>query len=168
MPRAASPMRATPSTASALMDKIVDNDFDAHLAEVAAQERGPPGEPEPQARPRRRCRGRCGRSIVEEIRLRRAELTRDVPVPEPPFWGARTIERVPAKAVVPYLNERMLYQFQWGYRKDGRSLAEYKEWAKDELRPVLRAHARHRDPRGHPGAAGRLRLLAAAPPKATT
>src|SRR5207244_3547362 len=74
---------------------------------------------------------------LEEIRLRRAELNRGVPVPPPPFWGARTIARVPVKAIVPYLNERMLYQFQWGYRKDGRSLAEYKEWAKKELRPVL-------------------------------
>jgi 5-methyltetrahydrofolate--homocysteine methyltransferase len=44
---------------------------------------------------------------------------------------------VPVKAIVPYLNERMLYQFQWGYRKDGRSLVEYKEWARKELRPVL-------------------------------
>src|SRR6185437_167367 len=56
---------------------------------------------------------------------------------EPPFWGARTIELVPPKAIVPYLNERMLYQFQWGYRKDGRSLAEYKAWSRKELRPVL-------------------------------
>src|SRR5439155_26329337 len=31
----------------------------------------------------------------------------------------------------------MLYQFQWGYRKDGRSLAEYKAWARSELRPIL-------------------------------
>jgi len=38
---------------------------------------------------------------------------------------------------VPYLNERMLYQFQWGYRKEGRTLAEYKAWARKELRPVL-------------------------------
>ncbi len=44
---------------------------------------------------------------------------------------------MPVKAVVPYLNERMLYQFQWGFRKDGRSLAEYKDWARKELRPVL-------------------------------
>jgi 5-methyltetrahydrofolate--homocysteine methyltransferase len=44
---------------------------------------------------------------------------------------------VPVKSIVSYLNERMLYQFQWGYRKDGRSLAEYKAWAKTELRPVL-------------------------------
>jgi 5-methyltetrahydrofolate--homocysteine methyltransferase len=44
---------------------------------------------------------------------------------------------VPVKTVAPYLNERMLYQFQWGFRKEGRSLAEYKKWARGELRPVL-------------------------------
>ena len=43
-------------------------------------------------------------------------------MPLPPFWGPQTIARVPVKAIVPYLNERMLYQFQWGYRKEGRSL----------------------------------------------
>jgi len=120
-----------------LMDKIVNNNFDAHLEEVRRKSEGRPVN---QSR-------KLGRAAdpkpmrpvdVEEIRLRRAELTRNVPVPEPPFWGPRTIARVPAKAVVPYLNERMLYQFQWGYRKDGKSLAEYREWAKDELRPVLR------------------------------
>ncbi|MGH7054340.1 MAG: vitamin B12 dependent-methionine synthase activation domain-containing protein, partial [Stellaceae bacterium] len=41
-------------------------------------------------------------------------------------------------AVVAYLNERMLYQFHWGYRKDGRSLGEYMKWARDELRPTLK------------------------------
>jgi len=58
-------------------------------------------------------------------------------VPEPPFWGPRTIARVPVKALVPFLNERMLYQFQWGFRKDGRTLDEYKAWAHKELRPIL-------------------------------
>jgi len=38
---------------------------------------------------------------------------------------------------VPYLNERMLYQFHWGYRKDGRTLDEFKLWAQKELRPIL-------------------------------
>ena len=41
---------------------------------------------------------------------------------------------------MPYLNERMLYQFQWGYRKEGRSLDEYRNGRTGELRPVLRAH----------------------------
>ena len=39
---------------------------------------------------------------------------------------------------MPYLNKSMLYQFQWGYRKEGRGPAEDREWAKDEFRPVLR------------------------------
>jgi 5-methyltetrahydrofolate--homocysteine methyltransferase len=120
----------------ALMDRIVGNDFDGYLSSVRQKNAGRPVN-------EKRKLGRAAdakpqRPVdLEEIRLRRAELNRGVPVPTPPFWGARTIARVPVKAIVPYLNERMLYQFQWGYRKDGRSLAEYKEWAKRELRPVL-------------------------------
>jgi 5-methyltetrahydrofolate--homocysteine methyltransferase len=64
-------------------------------------------------------------------------LTRDVPTPTPPFWGARVIEAAP-KAIVPFINERSLYQFQWGFRKQGRSLDDFLGWAKQELRPVMR------------------------------
>src|SRR5215813_9395810 len=120
-----------------LMDKIVTGRFDSHLEEVRRS-----NESRPVNQSRKLGRAADAKLLrpvdAEEIRLRRAELTRNVPVPEPPFWGPRTIERVPPKAVMPYLNERMLYQFQWGYRKDGRSLAEYREWAKDQLRPILR------------------------------
>jgi len=120
----------------ALMDRIVGNDFDGYLAEVQEKNVG---------RPKNWSRklGRAGdaqpqRPVdLEEIRIRRAELTNGVPVPEPPFWGARVLERVPEKTVAPYLNERMLYQFQWGFRKEGRSLDEYKKWARGELRPIL-------------------------------
>ncbi len=74
---------------------------------------------------------------VEEIRLRRHELTRDVPSPVPPFLGARLIDHVPVKALLPWLNEQMLYQFHWGYEKQGRRLEEFLGWAQKELRPVL-------------------------------
>jgi len=122
-----------------LMDRIVShggNDFDVHLAELRHKNAGRPVN---QSRKLGRAADpRPMRPVdFDEVRLRRAELTRGVPVPAPPFWGAQTIARVPAKAIVPYLNERMLYQFQWGYRKDGRSLAEYKAWARTELRPIL-------------------------------
>jgi 5-methyltetrahydrofolate--homocysteine methyltransferase len=120
----------------ALMDRIVGNDFDGYLSEVQQKNEGRPVN-------QSRKLGRAGNEQpqrpvdFEETRLRRAELNRGIAVPVPPFWGPQTIARVPVKAVVPYLNERMLYQFQWGYRKDGRSLGEYKEWAKKELRPVM-------------------------------
>ena len=120
-----------------LIDKIVNGRFDLHLEEVRRKNEG-----RPVNRTRKLGRAADPRPLrpvdAEEIRVQRAELTRGVPIPEPPFWGPRTISQVPVKAVAPYLNERMLYQFQWGYRKDGKSLAEYREWAKDELRPILR------------------------------
>ncbi len=99
-----------------LMDRIVShggNDFDVHLAELRHKNAGRPVN---QSRKLGRAADpRPMRPVdFDEVRLRRAELTRGVPVPEPPFWGAQTIARVPAKAIVPYLNERMLYQFQWG------------------------------------------------------
>ena len=47
-----------------LMDKIVDRRFDAHLAEISTRKNGGrPVNQTPQARPRRRRRGRCARSI---------------------------------------------------------------------------------------------------------
>jgi len=119
-----------------LMDKVVNGRFDAHLAEVQVKNRG-------RVVNEKRKLGRAAderplRPVdVEEIRLRRAELTRGVPVPVPPFWGPRTVARVPVKALVPYLNERMLYQFHWGFRKDGRTLDAFKAWAHKELRPIL-------------------------------
>jgi 5-methyltetrahydrofolate--homocysteine methyltransferase len=120
----------------ALMDRIVGNDFDFYLAE--AQEKNATRPKNESRKLGRAADARVLRPIdFEEIRLRRAELTSGVAVPTPPFWGARVLERVPVKSVAPYLNERMLYQFQWGFRKEGRSLAEYKKWAKGELRPLL-------------------------------
>jgi 5-methyltetrahydrofolate--homocysteine methyltransferase len=63
-------------------------------------------------------------------------LHKDVPVPVPPFWGSRLIEQAPLQNLAPFLNETMLYQFHWGYRKQGRSIEEFKAWAHKELRPI--------------------------------
>jgi 5-methyltetrahydrofolate--homocysteine methyltransferase len=120
-----------------LMERIAAGKFDEHLAAERAKRVGRPVN-------QRRKLGRAAdpkplRPVdTEEVRLRRAELHRGLTVPQPPFWGAQTIAQIPAKALVPYLNERMLYQFQWGFRKDGRNLDEFMEWAHHELRPVLK------------------------------
>jgi 5-methyltetrahydrofolate--homocysteine methyltransferase len=120
-----------------LMEKVVSDTFDDHLAARRAESVGKPVN-------RRRKLGLAADSKpvrpidAGELRPHRAELHRGITVPLPPFWGAQTITQVPVKALVPYLNERMLYQFQWGFRKDGRTLDEYMEWAHHELRPVLR------------------------------
>jgi 5-methyltetrahydrofolate--homocysteine methyltransferase len=119
-----------------LMDKVVNKRFDDHIAGLRAKNEG--RVVNTQRKLGRAADARPLRPLdLDEIRLRRQELTEGVTPPEPPFWGARTIARVPVKALVPFLNERMLYQFQWGYRKDGRTLEQYRRWAQKELRPVM-------------------------------
>ncbi|MGH7090882.1 MAG: dihydropteroate synthase, partial [Stellaceae bacterium] len=120
----------------ALMDKVAVGSFAAHAAAASEKARLKPGH-----RTRKLGRACCPampRPVdAEEIRLRRTELTRGVGVPVPPFWGARLIDDLTVEDLLPWLNERMLYQFHWGYRKDGRSLEEYRAWALRELRPIL-------------------------------
>jgi 5-methyltetrahydrofolate--homocysteine methyltransferase len=118
-----------------LMDKVTGNAFDDYLAVIQSKRAG-------KARNTARTLGAADAKAfrpvdVAAVRERRRRLTRDVPVIEPPFWGARVIESAP-KAVVPFINERSLYQFQWGFRKQGRSLDDFLGWAKQELRPIMR------------------------------
>jgi 5-methyltetrahydrofolate--homocysteine methyltransferase len=118
-----------------LMDKVTGNGFDDYLAAIQSKRSG-------KARNTARTLGqadtRAFRPVdVAAVRERRHRMTQDVPVVEPPFWGARVLESTP-KAIVPFLNERSLYQFQWGFRKQGRSLDDFLGWAKQELRPVMR------------------------------
>ena len=74
---------------------------------------------------------------IEETKVRRDELNRDLPVPTPPFFGPRMIESVNLKALMPYLNETMLFQFHWGYRKQGKKKEEFDAWAQKELKPII-------------------------------
>jgi 5-methyltetrahydrofolate--homocysteine methyltransferase len=118
-----------------LMDKVTGNAFDDYLAAVQAKRVGKTRNP---SRTLGQADARAFRPVdVGAVQERRRRLTRDVPVAAPPFWGARVIEATP-KAIVPFINERSLYQFQWGFRKQGRSLDDFLGWAKQELRPVMR------------------------------
>ncbi len=118
-----------------LIGRVMDGSFDAFLAERQAKRAGRPSNT-------RRDLGRAKRPAerpvdVETLQLRRAELAKQAAVPTPPFWGARLVEDVPLKALIPFVNERMLYQFQWGYRKQGKTLEDWMAWAAKEVRPVF-------------------------------
>jgi 5-methyltetrahydrofolate--homocysteine methyltransferase len=118
-----------------LMDRVTGNAFDDFLSAIQAKRSG-------KARNTSRMLGAADAKAfrpvdVAAVQARRRRLTQDVPVSEPPFWGARVLEATP-KAIIPFLNERSLYQFQWGFRKQGRSLEDFLGWAKQELRPVMK------------------------------
>ena len=118
-----------------LMDRITGNAFDDYLAAVQAKRAG---KSRNTARTLGQADARAFAPVdVAVVQQRRRRMTQDQPVIEPPFWGPRMVEAAP-KAVVPFINERSLYQFQWGYRKQGRTLDDFLGWAKQELRPVMR------------------------------
>ncbi len=68
-----------------------------------------------------------------------SNISRDEPVPDPPFWGARVVQRIEPRAALAYTNENMLFQVQWGYRKQRRSAKEFEQYIDGEIRPTLRA-----------------------------
>ncbi len=118
-----------------LMDRVTGNGFDDYLAALQAKRVG-------KSRNTTRTLGQADAAAfrpvdVAVVRARRRRLTQDQPVMQPPFWGPRVIE-APPRAVLPFLNERSLYQFQWGFRKQGKSLEDFLGWAKQELRPIMR------------------------------
>ncbi len=118
-----------------LMDKVTGNGFDDYLAAIQAKRSG---KARNTARTLGQADARAFRPVdVGVVQARRRRLTRNVEIPRPPFWGARVIEAAP-KAIVPFVNERSLYQFQWGFRKQGRSFEDFLGWAKQELRPVMK------------------------------
>ena len=118
-----------------LIGKVVEGGFDDHVATRKAARDGKPGNGRVLGKP---LKADLRPVDAAEIRVRRDDLARGTEVPDPPFWGSRVVEDVRAEALVPFLNERMLYQFQWGYRKNGRSLDDYMAWARKELTPLLR------------------------------
>ncbi len=118
-----------------LMDRITSNGFDDYLAAIQAKRAG-------KARNTRRTLGTAAAAAfvpvdVREVQTRRRRLNAEEPALAPPFWGAKVIEAAP-KAVVPFINERSLFQFQWGFRKQGKSLEDFMGWARHELRPVMK------------------------------
>ncbi|MEC9348069.1 MAG: methionine synthase [Pseudomonadota bacterium] len=117
-----------------LMDIVRTGNFDAHVAEAGKVREARPSSRKAVGQP---SKGAERPVDFDEVRLRRAELHRDVTPPVPPFWGRKRIDRVDLRALLPFLNETMLFQFQWGFRKAGRDREDYRVWSEREVRPIL-------------------------------
>jgi 5-methyltetrahydrofolate--homocysteine methyltransferase len=62
-------------------------------------------------------------------------IERDFIYPSAPFLGSRMIEAVDLRSVMPFINERTLFQFQWGYRRKTQGKKEYEAFIEAEVRP---------------------------------
>jgi len=68
---------------------------------------------------------------------RDAEITRDNPVPEPPFLGARHETGIDPTQLYPYLNREALFRGRWGFRRGTATLEEYRALIDGEVIPIL-------------------------------
>jgi 5-methyltetrahydrofolate--homocysteine methyltransferase len=71
-------------------------------------------------------------------RPQRSNIATDVPVPTPPFWGPQVIERIPLTEALSFINEVMLFQMQWQFKKRGRPQQEFDRFLDETVRPIYR------------------------------
>ncbi|HKQ50139.1 MAG TPA: methionine synthase [Phycisphaerae bacterium] len=89
----------------------------------------------------------AARKPAVEATMRRPGVARsgvaiDNPIPTPPFWGSRVVERIDLRTVLPFINEKMLFGVQWQYTPGGRKREEYETFIKTEVRPILHTLAK--------------------------
>ncbi len=49
----------------------------------------------------------------------RSDVSTDVAIPEPPFWGSRVVRGLPIDEVAEYINPIALFRNQWGFKPEG-------------------------------------------------
>ncbi|MBA3329092.1 MAG: dihydropteroate synthase, partial [Solirubrobacterales bacterium] len=113
------------------MDQLIDQQARAALVEKtrgAAQKLRDKG-PEPAALP------------TDDTSVRSAAST-DVPVPTPPFWGAREID-VPLEDVYPHLDTHVLFKLHWGGK--GVKGEDWRKLVDEDFQPRLERMWREQD-----------------------
>jgi len=61
-------------------------------------------------------------------------ISREVPIPTPPFWGPRVLERIGLEDVAACMDMNALYRLQWGGKAHG---AEFQRLVAEEFGPRL-------------------------------
>jgi len=131
-----------------LMERIISGSA-FRVPGSGVEERQGAADAETPRRGEQEGRGDTGTRGHEEVavsaspRLRvpvslRSAIATDVPIPRPPFWGLRVLERVPLADVLAYLNEVMLFQVHWGFKKRGRPAEEFAKYLDEHVRPIYR------------------------------
>jgi len=70
---------------------------------------------------------------------RGAAVSRDNPVPAPPFLGKRHVTDIDPRELFPYVNEQALFRGRWGYRRGKMTAEGYADLVRDKVRPLYDA-----------------------------
>ncbi|MFN0118698.1 MAG: methionine synthase [Elusimicrobiota bacterium] len=71
------------------------------------------------------------------ITVKKSLIVANVPIPKPPFWGARVIRGIDLKEVFPYINETALLKVRWGFKRVRETtLEEYNQMMSEKVYPL--------------------------------
>jgi 5-methyltetrahydrofolate--homocysteine methyltransferase len=62
--------------------------------------------------------------------------SRDIVIPNPPFWGRRTLKADVRELAFDWINHKMLFAQRWGYVMKGKDKAYKEKFREDELWPL--------------------------------
>ena len=65
----------------------------------------------------------------------RSNVARDLPIPQPPFWGSRLVENIPLDKVFEYVNDVALIRGQWRVKRGKRTPEEYRKELDEKIYP---------------------------------
>lgn len=68
----------------------------------------------------------------------RSNVSTDVPIPKPPFYGSKVVEIKDLNKVFEYINKTALFKGQWQYKQGRRSKEEYEEILQKEVYPKFK------------------------------
>ncbi len=77
---------------------------------------------------------RRGSGAAQESGRPSASIQRDIPIPTPPFWGPRVLERIGLEDVAACMDLNTLYRLHWGGKAHG---AEFQRLVEQDYRPRL-------------------------------
>ena len=66
----------------------------------------------------------------------RSNIRADAPIPQPPFFGSRVVDRIPLNNVFQFVNETALFKGQWQFKQGRKSNEEYQAFVAEHVRPV--------------------------------
>jgi len=68
--------------------------------------------------------------------LKNVEISRDNPIPTPPFLGFRHIREISAAEIFPYVNTEALFRGRWGFRRAKLTAEDYEKILAEKVRPL--------------------------------
>jgi 5-methyltetrahydrofolate--homocysteine methyltransferase len=66
----------------------------------------------------------------------RSDVSRDVRIPQAPFYGSRVVENISLADLFSFINETALFKGQWQFKQGRTPLEEYQALVRDKVRPI--------------------------------